>query len=265
MKLAISAPRGKMGKLVTREALKRSGDFEIMGGIGPKGRDYIGCDMSVAAKTDFVGANTYDDVEKVVAMSDGVVDFSTTEGAMEVARACVKYRKPLMLGTTGFTEEQMAELEECAKTIPILIAHNTSKAVNLVYEIARMLTESIGGESDIEIIEMHDSKKLDAPSGTSKELGEIIAGVRGEKLADVADYGRKGRGLREKDHIGYHSVRAGDISSTHTLIFGMEGERIEITHRSYDFGTFAKGALDGILFLQGKKPGVYAYREVLGL
>ena len=251
MKLAISAPRGKMGKLVTREALKRSGDFEIVGGIGPKGRDYIGCDMSVAAKTDFVGANTYDDVEKVVAMSDGVVDFSTTEGAMEVARACVKYRKPLMLGTTGFTEEQMAELEECAKTIPILIAHNTSKAVNLVYEIARMLTESIGGESDIEIIEMHDNKKLDAP--------------RGEKLADVADYGRKGRGLREKDHIGYHSVRAGDISSTHTLIFGMEGERIEITHRSYDFGTFAKGALDGILFLQGKKPGVYAYREVLGL
>ena len=248
MKLAISAPRGKMGKLVTREALKRSGDFEIVGGIGPKGRDYIGCDMSVAAKTDFVGANTYDDVEKVVAMSDGVVDFSTTEGAMEVARACVKYRKPLMLGTTGFTEEQMAELEECAKTIPILIAHNTSKAVNLVYEIARMLTESIGGESDIEIIEMHDNKKLDAPSGTSKELGEIIAGVRGEKL-----------------HIGYHSVRAGDISSTHTLIFGMEGERIEITHRSYDFGTFAKGALDGILFLQGKKPGVYAYREVLGL
>ena len=155
MKLAISAPRGKMGKLVTREALKRSGDFEIVGGIGPKGRDYIGCDMSVAAKTDFVGANTYDDVEKVVAMSDGVVDFSTTEGAMEVARACVKYKKPLMLGTTGFTEEQMAELEECAKTIPILIAHNTSKAVNLIYEIARMLTESIGGESDIEIIEMH--------------------------------------------------------------------------------------------------------------
>ena len=118
MKLAISAPRGKMGKLVTREALKRSGDFEIVGGIGPKGRDYIGCDMSVAAKTDFVGANTYDDVEKVVAMSDGVVDFSTTEGAMEVARACVKYRKPLMLGTTGFTEEQMAELEECAKSHP---------------------------------------------------------------------------------------------------------------------------------------------------
>ena len=92
MKLAISAPRGKMGKLVTREALKRSGDFEIVGGIGPKGRDYIGCDMSVAAKTDFVGANTYDDVEKVVAMSDGVVDFSTTEGAMEVARALQRSR-----------------------------------------------------------------------------------------------------------------------------------------------------------------------------
>ena len=198
MKLAISAPRGKMGKLVTREALKRSGDFEIVGGIGPKGRDYIGCDMSVAAKTDFVGANTYDDVEKVVAMSDGVVDFSTTEGAMEVARACVKYRKPLMLGTTGFTEEQMAELEECAKTIPILIAHNTSKAVNLVYEIARMLTESIGGESDIEIIEMHDNKKLDAPSGTSKELGEIIAGVRGGKARRCCGLRTQGQGTARK-------------------------------------------------------------------
>ena len=171
MNPAISAPRGKMGRLVTREALKRPEDFEIVGGIGPRDRDYIGCDMSVAAKTDFVGANTYDDVEKVVAMSDGVVDFSTTEGAMAVARACVKYKKPLMMGTTGFTEEQMAELEECASTIPILIAHNTSKAVNLVYEIARMLTESIGDESDIEIIEMHDNKKLDAPSGTSKEAG----------------------------------------------------------------------------------------------
>ncbi len=265
MKLAISAPRGKMGRLVTREALKRPDEFEIVGGIGPKGRDYIGRDMGEAAKTDVVGANTYDDVERVVAMSDGVVDFSTTECAMEVARACVKYKKPLMMGTTGFTEEQMAELEECAKIIPILIAHNTSKAVNLVYEIARMLTEAIGSESDIEIIEMHDSKKLDAPSGTSKELGEIIAGVRGESLADVADYGRKGKGLRQKDHIGYHSVRAGNIASSHTLMFGMEGERIEITHHAYDYGTFAKGALDGILFLQGKEPRVYAYKEVLGL
>ena len=118
MKLAISAPRGKMGKLVTREALKRSGDFEIVGGIGPKCRDYIGCDMSVAAKTDFVGANTYDDVEKVVAMSDGVVDFSTTEGAMEVARACVKYRKPLMLGTTALQRSRWLSLRSAPRPSP---------------------------------------------------------------------------------------------------------------------------------------------------
>ena len=264
MKLAITAPNGKMGKLVIREALKRPDDFEIVGAIAPAGRDYLGHDIGEVARVGCANALAYDDVEKVVEMSDGVVDFSTVEASMAVLSACVKYKKPLMLGTTGFNAEQEAEIEEAAKVIPILVAHNTSKAVNLIYELARIMTRVLGDESDIEIIEMHDNKKLDAPSGTSKELGSAIAEEMGVKLMDIADFGRKGRGVREKGRIGYHSIRAGDISSTHTLMFGMEGERIEITHRSYDFGTLAKGSLDGILFLMDKEPRIYAYKEVLG-
>lgn len=264
MKLAITAPNGKMGRLVIREALKRPDEFDIVGAIAPAGRDYIGHDIGEVAKTGPANALAYDDVEQVVAMSDGVVDFSTVESSMAVLKACVKYRKPLMLGTTGFSSEQEAEIQEAAKVVSILVAHNTSKAVNLIYELARIMTRTIGNESDIEIIEMHDNKKLDAPSGTSKELGAAIAEEMGENLMDIADFGRKGRGAREKGHIGYHSIRAGDISSTHTLMFGMDGERIEITHRAYDFGTFAKGSLDGILFLLDKEPRIYAYKEVLG-
>lgn len=265
MKLAITAPAGKMGKLVVREALKRPDDFEIIGAIGRPGSDYIGKDVSVAAKTDFVGANTTTDIDALVAACDGVVDFSTVECAMDVARSCAKYGKPILIGTTGFTAEQEAELEEIAKKIPLLIAHNTSKAVNLIYEIAKIMTRVLGAESDIEIIEMHDRKKLDAPSGTSREMGMAIAEELDKNLDDIADYGRKrGRGVREDGRICYHSIRAGDISSTHTLMFGMAGERVEVTHRAYDFSTFAKGSLDGILFLLGKEPRIYAYKEVLG-
>ena len=265
MKIIITAPSGKMGRLVVREALKRKDDFEIVGAIGNPKKDYIGKDVSVASHTDFVNANIYADIEEIIDKCDGVIDFSTVELSMKVLKSCVKHKKPLMLGTTGFNEEQEKEIREAAKHIAISESHNTSKAVNIIYKIVETLTKTLGKESDIDIIDYHDRKKLDAPSGTGKVIGNIVADNLHVDFKDKARYGREGIGVREENEITFHSIRSGNISSSHTIIFGMDGERIELTHHSYDFGTFAKGGLDCLLYLKDKKEGLYTSVECFGL
>lgn len=265
MKIVVTAPSGKMGKLVVREALKRPNDFTIVGAVGNPARDYIGKDISEATHGAYVGAKIYGDINEIIAECDGVVDFSTTGLSMKVLKACAEYRKPLLLGTTGFDAEQEKAIEEASKTIAIAESHNTSKAVNLIYELLRTITEVVGNESDVDIIDLHDNKKLDAPSGTAKVMGRIIAETLGVDWNEKAVYGREGHGARGDKEITYHSVRSGNISSSHTVIFGMDGERIELTHHSYDFGTFAKGGLECILFLKNQAPGMYSSQEALGL
>ena len=265
MKIVIIAPSGKMGKLLVREALKRKNDFEIVGAVGNPIKDYIGKDISVVAKSDFVGANIYADIEEIIDKCDGVVDFSMVDVSMKVLDSCVRHKKPLMLGTTGFSEEQEMKIKEASKSIAISESHNTSKAVNLIYKIVEEMTKTIGKDSDIDIIDYHDNKKLDAPSGTGKVIGSIVAKNLGVDLKEKQKFGRSGKGERKENEITFHSIRSGNISSSHTVIFGMDGERIELTHHSYDFGTFAKGGLDCLLYLKDKKPGMYSSIECLGL
>ena len=265
MNIIITAPSGKMGKLVVREALKRKNDFTIVGAIGNPTRDYIGKDISAATKGDFVGANIYGDIEDIIDKCDGVIDFSVTELSMKVVEACAKHKKALVLGTTGFSDAEEKLIKELSKNMPMTESHNTSKAVNLMYKLVEKMTEVIGKESDIDIIDYHDNKKLDAPSGIGKVLGNIVANKLGVKLSDKAKYGREGKGIRGENEITFHSLRIGNVSSSHTVVFGMDGERIEFTHHSYDFGTFAKGALECMLFLNGKAPKMYDSTECLGL
>lgn len=265
MKIIITAPSGKMGKLVVREALKRKNEFEIIAAIGNPIRDYIGKDISVATKGDFVGANIYGDIEDVIDKCDGVIDFSTTELSMKIVESCAKHKKALVLGTTGFTKEEEEKINELSKNMPMTESHNTSKAVNLIYKLVKKITEVVGKESDIDIIDYHDNKKLDAPSGTGKVIGNIVAEKLGVNLGDKAKYGREGKGLRVENEITFHSLRIGNVASSHTVIFGMDGERIELTHHAYDFGTFAKGSLDCMKYLYGKEPGMYSSTECLGL
>lgn len=265
MKIVITAPSGKMGRLVVREAQKRPQDFTIVGAVGNPCRSYIGKDISAAAGGAEVGAKIYGDIEQIIEQCDGVVDFSTVELSMQVVDACVRHRKPLLLGTTGFSPEQEEQIARAGETIALAESHNTSKAVNLVYELLRTITACVGKESDIDIIEMHDRAKLDAPSGTARVMGQIIAQEMGAEWEECARFGRAGKGARGEGEITYHSLRSGNIASSHTVVFGMDGERIELTHHAYDFGTFAKGALDGILFLKDRAAGMYSSQEALGL
>ena len=174
MKVIVTAPRGKMGKLITQVAASRD-DMELVAGIGPKGRDYIGTDLGTVA---MVGKELHvpvvDDLESVIDKCDVIIDFSTKEMAMEVLDLAIRHKKGLVCGSTGFSDEEMKRFEDAASSIPMLYAANTSKLVNVMNKVLEFITKTVGEELDIEILEMHDQWKKDAPSGTSSELAAAI-------------------------------------------------------------------------------------------
>jgi len=262
-KILVVAPRGKMGRLIIQTVHERE-DMVLCGSLAPKGRDYIGQDSGMAAGLGIIGgAPVYDDIDAAITLCDVIIDFSMTEVSKSILKKALEHKKALVCGTTGFTEEEMKEFETASEKIPVLYAANTSKAVNCMNKLLEMATQIIGPGSDIEIIEMHDKNKLDAPSGTAKEMGHIIAENLDLKFEDVAKFGRSGKGKRPDNEIGYHCVRSGDISSSHTVIFGMMGERLEITHHAYNWTCFARGACDCAKFLQDQKPGMYSTKDVI--
>ena len=249
MKVIVTAPRGKMGKLITQVAASRD-DMELVAGIGPKGRDYIGTDLGTVA---MVGKELHvpvvDDLESVIDKCDVIIDFSTKEMAMEVLDLAIRHKKGLVCGSTGFSDEEMKRFEDAASSIPMLYAANTSKLVNVMNKVLEFITKTVGEELDIEILEMHDQWKKDAPSGTSKEMGETMAHALGKELSDIAVYGREGVSPREPGTIGYHSLRAGNIPSSHTVFWEC----------------FARGACDCAAYLANKGPGYYTIKDVLHL
>lgn len=265
IKIIVVAPRGKMGKLITQIAASRE-DMKLVTGIAPKGRDYIGADLGTVAMVGHeLGVPVVDNLESVIDSCDVIIDFSTKETSMEVLDLAIAHKKALVCGTTGFSAEEMQRFQDAAKEIPMLYAANTSKLVNIMNKLLELVTQTAGNDLDIEILEMHDQWKKDAPSGTSKEMGEVMAHALGKELSDIAIYGREGASPRVPGTIGYHSLRAGNIPSSHTVYFGGIGERLEITHHSYNWECFARGACDCAAFLEGKKAGYYTIKDVLNL
>ncbi|MBE6028266.1 MAG: 4-hydroxy-tetrahydrodipicolinate reductase [Clostridiales bacterium] len=266
MKLIITAPRGKMASLIVAEAAARD-DVEIVAGIGPKGRDYIGKDIGEVAMTGkTVGAPVVDDLESVIDSADVVCDFSRVELGMEVLDACLKHKKALVIGTTGFSAEQRARLEAAANEIPVLIAANTDRMVNVMRKLLMDAARELYKDTDIEIVDMHDNTKLDAPSGTARELIESMGEAVGVDLVDDAVYGRPlGRHPREKGKVTFHAIRGGDTPSSHTVYFFGDGERLEITHHCLNWKGCAKGAVNACVWMADKPAGLYGIRESMGL
>lgn len=265
MNIAVVAPKGKMGSLIIQGAHLRE-NLTITGVLAPEGRNYIGEDAGLLCGLGTpLGICVSDDADAVISKADVVIDYSTTDTSMKVLDLCTKYKKALVCGTTGFSPAEMEKLELASKEIPLLYAANTSRVVNLMYKLLAIAAEAIGHASDIEIIEMHDRNKIDAPSGTSKEMGMAIAEALETEWAEMATFGRLGKSLRQEGTIGYHSIRSGDISSSHTVLFGLQGERLEITHHAHNWKCFAEGALDCATYLEDKKAGYYSVKDVLGL
>lgn len=264
IKTIVVGPLGKMGRLITQVA-DESAELELVAGVGPQGRTYIGGDLGQMTFGRTLAVPIVDDLAEVIDSCDVIIDFSTKEMGLDVLRLAQAHHKALVCGTTGFTPEEKALFREASENIPVLYAANTSKLVNVMNKLLQLTTAVIGEETDIEIVEMHDRWKKDAPSGTAKEMGEVIAHELGGELTNLAVYGREGVGERTPGTIGYHSLRMGDTPSSHTVFFGGFGERLEISHHSTDWRGFAKGACDCAIFLAQQEPGYYSVTDVLQL
>jgi len=230
------------------------------------GKALIACapnfrDLEIAGQIDLG-----DDLNAVIARGDVVIDFSSATAAPGIADICAKYKKALVIGTTGLTDTDTFEVRLRKAQIPIVWASNFSMGVNALFWLTRHAAEILGPDFDLEIVEMHHRLKKDAPSGTAKTLAEILATVRKLRLEKAARHGRTGMvGERTPGEIGIHSVRGGDVVGDHTVIFANTGERLELTHKASSRDAFANGALHAALWVVNQKPGVYDMQDVLGL
>lgn len=220
-----------------------------------------GTDTAIVAELD-----QGDDVTKEIGGCDVLVDFSHASATEAICQACLEARKPIVIGTTGHSEQERGLLESAAKSLPIVWAPNFSVGVNTLFWLTRKAAEMLGKDFDLEIVEMHHRLKKDAPSGTAKRLAEILCEARGLDYAKNVVHGRDGLpGERPSAEIGMHSIRGGDVVGDHTVIFAGHGERLELTHKASSRETFATGALRAAHWIVGRPPGLYSMEDVLGL
>lgn len=235
--------------------------------VGAKGRmgQAIGAAAEAANAIIVAGLDQGDDLANKIGACDAVVDFSHPSATAEICRVCLEGDKPLVIGTTGHSNEERGSLEETAKSLPIVFSPNFSIGVNALFWLTRKAGEMLGEEFDLEIVEVHHRLKKDAPSGTAKKLTEILCDVRNFDYARNVVHGREGLIGERSAEIGVHSLRGGDVVGDHTVIFAGPGERLELTHKASSRGTFAVGALRAARWIVGRPPGLYTMEDVLGL
>jgi len=225
----------------------------------------IGSDAAVLAGLEPKGVKVSADPASGSDQFDVLIDFTRPEATVAWLDACVKRGKAIVIGTTGFTEAQQAAVEAASQRIPVLKAGNFSIGVNLSLKLLEEAARVLAEDFDIEIVEAHHRHKVDAPSGTALMMGAAVARGAGRELKDCAVYERYGHtGARTRQTIGFSTVRGGDVVGDHTVMFLGEGERIEISHKASSRSIFARGAVHAAVWLAGRKPGLYAMRDVLG-
>jgi len=238
----------------------------ITGSKGRMGQALLSCAARLP-DIEVVGAvDQGDDLAAVMAQCDGVIDFSFHNVTPSVADLCAKHGKFIVIGTTGHSEAETAQITIHQTKIPIVLASNYSTGVNTLFWLTRKAVEILGPSFDLEVVEMHHRLKKDAPSGTARTLAEILAEARQQQLDAVVRHGRSGIvGERTDAEIGMHSLRGGDVVGDHTVVFAAQGERVELTHKASSRDTFANGALRAAVWVQSQKPGLYSMQDVLGL
>jgi 4-hydroxy-tetrahydrodipicolinate reductase len=238
----------------------------ITGSKGRMGQALAACAAQQPALQVVGQIDQGDDLGAVVGQGDVVIDFSSHSATAEIAALCAEHQKALVIGTTGHSTQERAQLTRLSSRIPMVLSSNYSTGVNTLFWLTRKAAEILGPGFDLEIVEMHHRLKRDAPSGTAKTLAEILAQVRHQQLEKVARYGRSGIvGERTAEEIGLHSLRGGDVVGDHTVIFAGLGERVELTHKASSRETFANGALRAAQWVVKQKPGLYDMQDVLGL
>lgn len=265
MKIAVMGAAGRMGQALIRAVTEMDG-CTLAGAIEPTGSPHLGRDAGELAGLSKLGVPITDDALELCTQVHGILDFTTPAATVEFASLAANARIVHVIGTTGFSDKDEAAIAAAGRHATIIKAGNMSLGVNLLSAITERVAKALSDDFDIEIVEMHHRHKVDAPSGTALMLGEAAAEGREISLNDRAVKTRDGHtGARNTGDIGFQSLRGGSVVGDHTVIFAGEGERIELTHRAGDRSIFARGAVKAMLWGQGKSPGVYSMRDVLGL
>jgi 4-hydroxy-tetrahydrodipicolinate reductase len=230
------------------------------------GQAIIACAKSDPEVRVTAAVDVGDDFASALAGADAVIEFSHHTATPAVAQACAAAGKILVVGTTGHTDSEVAQIRAVSSTIPLVFAPNFSVGVNTLFWLTQKAAEILGPGFDLEVVEMHHRLKKDAPSGTARRLAEILAGVRGLQYSSDVRHGRQGiTGERTSTEIGMHALRGGDVVGDHTVIFATQGERLELTHKASSRETFALGSIRAAKWARGRAPGLYDMQDVLGL
>lgn len=262
--IAVAGASGRMGRMLV-EAIVRAGDCRLAGALDIAGSPAIGQDAGA-----FLGQRTgvavTSDLRQGLAAARVLIDFTRPEGTMAHLALCREMGLAAVVGTTGLSAEHKQQIAQIAQSIAIVLSPNMSAGVNVMLKLLDMAARALNEGYDIEIIEAHHRHKVDAPSGTALQMGEVVARALGRDLAQCAVYAREGiTGERDPSTIGFASVRGGDIVGDHTVLFAGTGERIEITHRSASRATYAQGSLRAARFLADKQRGLFDMHDVLGI
>ncbi|WP_339340602.1 4-hydroxy-tetrahydrodipicolinate reductase [uncultured Psychrobacter sp.] len=256
---------GRMGRMLI-EAVQDNPQTSLSAAIEREGSSLIGTDAGEVAAIERLNIKIVDDLVSVIDDIDVLIDFSLPDATEQNMQTCAEHKVAMVIGTTGFNEQQEQVLTEASKHIPIVYAGNYSTGVNLSLKLLGMAAKAFGNEADVEVIEAHHKHKIDAPSGTAYMMAQAVAEARGQNLKEVAVYGREGQtGAREAGSIGIHAIRGGEIIGDHTVMFIADGEVVEITHRARARMTFAAGAVRATTWVIQQKAGQYNMQDVLGL
>ncbi|MCB1649795.1 MAG: 4-hydroxy-tetrahydrodipicolinate reductase [Pseudomonadales bacterium] len=262
--VAIAGAAGRMGRTLIEAVSLSEAPMQVSVGTVLEEDPALGQDLGLLAGIAAIGVGAVADLEAQASRFDVLIDFTSCASTLAHLELCRRHGKAMVIGTTGFSEEEKQRIRELAQFVPVVFAPNMSVGVNLCLKLLDMAARVIGDEMDIEIVEAHHRFKKDAPSGTALRMGEVIADALGRDLKEVAVYGREGiTGERDGKTIGFATIRAGDIVGDHTVIFAGPGERVEITHKASSRMTFAKGAVRAAAWLHGKPAGLYSIDDVL--
>ena len=265
MRLMVAGATGRMGQTLIRTIAETPG-VRLTAALERPDADGIGEDAGLRAGTVASDVDIDTDAAKLVREADAILDFTTPAATLALAKVAAKAGVAHVIGTTGLSAAEEAELAEAAKRTAIVKSGNMSLGVNLLARLVRIAAEALDADFDIELSEMHHRHKVDAPSGTALLLAQAAAEGRGIDLATHRVGGREGQvGPRRRGDIGFSVMRGGSTVGDHSVVFAGEGEILELTHRAFDRAIFARGAIKAALWTRGKKPGLYSMSDVLGI
>jgi 4-hydroxy-tetrahydrodipicolinate reductase len=263
--IAVTGAAGRMGRNLIQACYENS-NCQLGAAIEHSKSPYIGRDAGEMAGVGTLNKSIASQLTDVTDNFTTLIDFTRPEVTLQNLAICVANGKNIVIGTTGFSDEEKQIIQRASETIGVVFAPNMSVGVNLCFKLLDIAARVLGDDVDIEVIEAHHRHKVDAPSGTALRMGEVVADALGRNLDECAVYGRQGvTGERDRKTIGFETIRAGDIVGDHTVMFAGIGERVEITHKASSRMTFANGAIRAALWLQEQNQGLYDMQDVLDL